>query len=81
MYEAQRLLGDLTAAKLNARTRLGELRNRYQVTPEPAAVHLRWQDVAGQARIQTADDLEQLLARVREGVLAVLESDTVVLIE
>ena len=81
LYEAQRLLGDLTAAKLNARMRLGEIRNRYQVNPELAAVHLRWQDVAGQARIQTTDDLEQLLARVREGVLAVLESDTVVLIE
>lgn len=61
--------------------RQAELRNRYRVAQEPAALHLRRQDVAGQAHIQTADELDQLLTRVRGAVLAVLESDMVVLIE
>ena len=41
LYEAQRMLSDLAAAKLGLRARLGELLGRYQVTQEPTAVHLR----------------------------------------
>ena len=81
LYEAQRLLGDLTSARLSLGQRLGELRSRYRVAPEPSIVHLRWQDVAGQARIQTTDDLEQIISRVRAGVLAALSGDAVVIIE
>jgi len=81
LYEAQRLLSDLAAAKLGLRARLGELRGRYQVLQEPAALHLRWQDLAGQARIQTRDDLDQLLARVRDAVLSNVDDQTVIIIE
>lgn len=81
LYEAQRLLSDLAAAKLGLRARLGELRGRYQVGPEPTALHMRWQDIAGQARIQTAADLDQLLARVRHTVLSNIDDQTLIIIE
>lgn len=81
LYEAQRLLSDLAAAKLGLRARLGELRGRYQVALEPVAVHLRWQEVAGHARIQTVDELDQLLNRVRNAVISNVDDRTVIIIE
>lgn len=81
LYEAQRLLSDLAAAKLGLRARLGELRTRYQVAQEPTALHMRWQDLAGQARIQTTADLDQLLARVRNAVLSNIDDQTLIIIE
>jgi hypothetical protein len=72
LYEAQRLLGDLTAAKLNARTRLGELRGRYQVNIEPLMVHLVWNDLAGTVQIASVEDLEDVLERLRRRIQAEL---------
>jgi hypothetical protein len=81
LYEAQRLLSDLTAARLGLRARLGELRNRYQVVPEPVAVHLRWQDLAGETRIASLDELEQILNRLRSQIAAELEQRRIVLVD
>lgn len=79
LYEAQRLLSDLTAAKLGLRTRLGELRAQYQLVSP--ILHLRWQKLGGPARIQTADDLKQVLARMSDAVLGHVDGETVIIIE
>jgi hypothetical protein len=81
LYEAQRLLSDLAAAKLGLRARLGELRTRYQVAQEPAAVHLRWQDLAGETRIASLDELEQILSHLRSQIAAELAQRRIVLVD
>ncbi len=74
-------LSDLAAAKLGLRAGLGELRTRYQAAQEPAAMHLSWRDVAGEAHIGTRDDLDAVLSRIRSKVQAALDDHAVVIIE
>lgn len=72
LYEAQRLLSDLTAAKLGVRARLGELRGRYQVSAEPSLVHLAWNDLAGTVQIASTEDIEEFIERLRRRIQAEL---------
>jgi hypothetical protein len=72
LYEAQRLLSALAAAKLGVRARLGELRGRYQVSVEPLMVHLAWNDLAGTVQIASAEDLEAFIERLRRRIQAEL---------
>ena len=72
LYEAQRLLSDLAAAKLGLRAQLGELRGRYQVNIEPLMVHLAWNDLVGTVQIASAEDLEDVIERLRRRIQAEL---------
>ena len=44
-------------------------------------MHLRWQDLVGETRIASSDELEQILNRLRGQIAAELEQRRAVLVE
>lgn len=81
LYETRRLLSDVTAAKLDLRARLGELRTRYQVEVERPTVHFGWSELMGAVEIASPDDLESMLRRLSSRIEAELNQQRKVTID
>jgi hypothetical protein len=81
--EARGLTLAVGNAQMNMQRKVQEMRARYQPKdPSPAQeIRLRWQELAGAARIASSDELEQVLTRLRAGIAPELERQKIVIIE
>ena len=81
LYEANTFLSTLASAELDLQRYLRELRTRYLPDDQPEETHLRWAQLAGQARITSSDDLDQVLAGLRTRIQSELDQNRTVIIE
>ena len=81
LVEARGLLSSLASAKMEKERKLQELRAAYTVQPYVQEVRLKWQDIAGRATINSEEELDETLARIRERVLAELGEDRTIVLE
>lgn len=81
LSQARNLLSALTAAEMERDRRLRELRSRYETKLSASEVHLRWQEIAGRVEVRSVQDLDHVLAGVREHILTELDKDAAVIIE
>ena len=79
--QARNLLSALTSAEMERDRRLRELRSRYETKLSAPEVHLRWQEIAGRVEVRTVQDLDHVLAGVREHILTELDKDAAVIID
>ncbi len=81
--EARGLTLAVGNAQMDVQRKVQEMRARYQPKDLPAAqeIHLRWQELAGAARIASSDEMEQVLTRLRAGIAPELERQKIVIIE
>jgi hypothetical protein len=79
--EARALLAELTQAEMTLRGCVQGLRARYRVEPVPQAVHLSWQEVVGRVAIASPGELDQVVGRIKDRVLAELERNQTVIVE
>jgi hypothetical protein len=61
--------------------RIQELRAAYLVEAHPQALHLTWSALAGRATIASQNDLDFVLAKVRQEIASHLLSGSTVIVE
>lgn len=81
--EARNLRSAVTSIQLHLQKQLQEIRVRNQpsIPAQLQEIHLRWQDLLGQVRIGSTDDLEEMLQRARRRIVSELEQQKAIIIE
>jgi hypothetical protein len=81
--DARGTLTALAGADAELRRRVAELREKYRsvASAERREVRLRWADLVSAARIESAADLEQVLAALRGRLQAQIDDDVTLVIE
>jgi hypothetical protein len=81
--EARNLNMALGTAQMNLQKKVQEMRARYLPKDPlpPVEMHLHWQELVGEARLSSQDDLEQMFTRLRMRIAPELEQQKIVIID
>ena len=81
--EARSLSTELGIVQMNLLKKVQEIHARYQpIDSSPLQeIHLHWQDLVGDARISSQDELEQMLGKIREQITAELEQYKIIIFD
>ncbi len=84
--EMRSIRGTLAGLRVNLPNKVREVQMRYQpkvdASSVPQELHLKWQDVMGEAvRINSQDDIERLITRLKHQISEALAQQTSIIIE
>jgi len=79
--QARTLLSALATAEMERERRLQELRFKYETEPSTPEVHLRWREIAGPTEFQSEQELDNILASLKERIVPHLDGETIITIE